>query len=95
MPGNKSNLSTVDGQQAAAAAATVAKRNEDNATVVAQSTVATMHREQQALIAIMATTSKTLDEARACKCAATIAWDNSSPPRTSARRYPRDCASLG
>jgi hypothetical protein len=49
MPGSNFNLSVVDGQPAAAAS--TAKRKEDDAAAAAQATAATMHREQEALIA--------------------------------------------
>jgi hypothetical protein len=67
MPDSNSNLSTVDGQQATAAtvAATTtvaAKRKEDDTAAVAQAVAATVHREQEALIAAVAATCKTLEE---------------------------------
>jgi hypothetical protein len=60
--GSNYNISTVDDQQAAAAAA---KRKEDHTTVVAQATAATVHREQEALVAAMVAACKTLEKARA------------------------------
>jgi hypothetical protein len=73
MPGSTSNLS-VDEQHAAATTAT-AKRKEEEATVVAQAITATKHREQEPLIAAVATTCKTLDEARACERAIALTWE--------------------
>jgi hypothetical protein len=73
MPGNTSNLS-VDEQQAAATTA-AAKRKEEDATVVAHAITATKHREQEPLVAAMAATCKTLDEARACEHAIALAWE--------------------
>jgi hypothetical protein len=69
MSGNTSNLS-VDEQQAAAT-----KRKEDDTAAVAQAAAATAHREQEALVAAVAATRKTLDEARACERAAALAWE--------------------
>jgi hypothetical protein len=54
MSGNNSNLSTVDGQQAA-----VTKMKEDNTVPAAQAAVATAHREHEALIAVVAAARKT------------------------------------
>jgi hypothetical protein len=71
MSGSNSNLSTVDRQEAAKAA----KRKEDDTTVVAQAASAPMHREQEALIAAVAATHKTLDEAWAHECAAALTWE--------------------
>jgi hypothetical protein len=70
MPGSTSNLS-VDEQQVAAAA----KRKEDDAAAVAQAAAATVHREQEALVAIVAAARKTLDEARARERAAALTWE--------------------
>jgi hypothetical protein len=36
---------------------------------------ASTHREQEALVAAVATARKTLDEAQARECAATLAWE--------------------
>jgi hypothetical protein len=60
MSGSNSNLSTIDGQQTA-----VAKTKEDDTVPAAQAAVATAHREQEALIAVVAAARKTPDEARA------------------------------
>jgi hypothetical protein len=68
MSGSTSNLS-FDEQQAAAA-----KRKEDDAAAVAQAAAATAHREQEALIATVATARKTLDEAKAREHVAALAW---------------------
>jgi hypothetical protein len=70
MPGSNSNLSTIDEQQAAAAAA---MRKEDDAAAVAQAVAATLHREQEALVAAVPVAHKTLDEAR--ERAAALAWE--------------------
>jgi hypothetical protein len=70
MPDSNSNLSTVDGQQAVDAA----KSKEDD-TAAAQATAATTHREQETLVAVVAATRKTLDEAWALERAATLAWE--------------------
>jgi hypothetical protein len=74
MPSSTYNLS-VDEQQATVGAATAAKRKEDDATVAAQDVVATAHREQEAFVAVVAAARKTLDEARAHKHAAALAWE--------------------
>jgi hypothetical protein len=71
MPCSNSNLSIIDGEEAA----TTAKRKEDDAGAVAQTVAATAHREQEALIAVVAATSKTLEAARACECAAALTWE--------------------
>jgi hypothetical protein len=65
-------LSTMDGQQAATAAAAAAKRKEDDVAVVAPALAATVHREQEALVAAA---RKTLDEAQAHEHTATLAWE--------------------
>jgi hypothetical protein len=41
----------------------------------AQAAAATAHREQEALVAAVAAARKTLDEAQARECAATLAWE--------------------
>jgi hypothetical protein len=76
MSGITSNLS-INKQQVAvvAAAATAAKRKEDDVAAAAQAVVATVHREKEALIAVVAAARKTLDEARACERAAALAWE--------------------
>jgi hypothetical protein len=71
MPGSNSNLSTIDGQHATAAAV---KRKDDTAAT-AQPTTATAHREQEALVAVVAAARKTLDEARARERDAALAWE--------------------
>jgi hypothetical protein len=75
MSGSTSNLSVNEQQAAAtvAAAATAAKRKEDDAAAAAQA--ATAHREQEALVAAVATAHKTLDEARSRERAAALAWE--------------------
>jgi hypothetical protein len=69
MTGSTSNLS-VDEQQVAAA-----KRKEDNVVAMAQAAAATAYREHEAHVAVVAAARKTLDEARACEHAATLAWE--------------------
>jgi hypothetical protein len=65
----------------AATAATITKRKEDDATAVAQATAtasadaATVHREQEALIAVVVAACKTLDEARARERIVALAWE--------------------
>jgi hypothetical protein len=71
MSSSSSNLS-VDEQQAAAVAA---KRKEDDATVAAQAVVAIVHREQEALVAVVAVARKTLDEARVRERVTALAWE--------------------
>jgi hypothetical protein len=61
----------VDEQQVAVA--TSAKRKEEDVVTVAQATAATAHREQEALIATVAATRKTLDEAQTRERAAALA----------------------
>jgi hypothetical protein len=73
MSGSTSNLSVDEQQVAAAVAATAAKRKEDDAA--AQAAAATAHREKEALVAAVAATCKTLDEARARERAAALAWE--------------------
>jgi hypothetical protein len=51
-------------------------REQDDAAAAAQVTAATTHQEQEALITTAATARKTLDEARACERATTLAWEN-------------------
>jgi hypothetical protein len=65
MPKSTSNLS-VDEQQATVAAATVAER---------KVAVATTHREQEALVIVVATTRKTLDETRARERTTALTWE--------------------
>jgi hypothetical protein len=84
MSGNTSNLS-VDEQQAAAAA----KRKEDDTAVAAQAAAATAHREQEALVATVAATRKTLDEAWACERVAALTWEKE---KTSARHLKQQLA---
>jgi hypothetical protein len=74
MPGNNSNLSTIDRQQVTAAA--TAKKKEDDATTAAQATAATAHWGQEALIAVVPATHKILDEAQTRKRAAALTWEN-------------------
>jgi hypothetical protein len=76
MPGSTSNLS-IDEQQAMIADAAVAatKMKEDDVAATAQAAAATAHQEQEALVAVMATARKTLDEARARELAVTLAWE--------------------
>jgi hypothetical protein len=71
MPGSTSNLS-IDEQHTSATAD--AKRKEDDAAAAAQATAATAHREQEALITVVATARKTLDEAQASERVAALAW---------------------
>jgi hypothetical protein len=72
MLGSNSNLSTIDEQQVAAAAAI---RKEDDAAAVAQAVAATLHREQEALVAAVPVAHKTLDESRARERAAALTWE--------------------
>jgi hypothetical protein len=74
MPGNNSNLSTVDMQQATTAT-TTANRKEEDAVAAAHAAIAIAHREQEALIAAMATTCRTLDEAWAHERTAALTWE--------------------
>jgi hypothetical protein len=71
MSGNSSTLS-VDEQQATIV---TTKRKEDNAAATAQAVAAIAHREQEALIAIVAAARKTLDETRMCERVAALAWE--------------------
>jgi hypothetical protein len=71
MPDINSNLSNIDGQQTATVAA---KRKEDNTAAAAQAVAATAHQEQEALVAVVATARKTLDEARVHERAAALVW---------------------
>jgi hypothetical protein len=72
MSSSISHLS-INEQQATAVSA---KRKKDDTAVMAQATTATAHREYEALVAAVATTRTTLDEARAYERATTLAWEN-------------------
>jgi hypothetical protein len=72
MPSSNSNLSTVDGQHATVVSA---KRKGDDVAVAAQVATATSHREQEALVAVVAAARKTLDETRARERATVLAWE--------------------
>jgi hypothetical protein len=70
IPGSTSNLS-VNEQQVT----TAAKRKEEDAAAVAQATVATAQREQEALVAAVSAAHKTLNEARKREYVAVLAWE--------------------
>jgi hypothetical protein len=72
MPSSNSNISTVDGQQATVVSA---KRKGDDVATVAQVVAATSHREQEALVAVVAAARKTLDKTRARERVAVLAWE--------------------
>jgi hypothetical protein len=72
--GSNCTLSTIDGQQVVAATA-AAKRKEDDAMNVAQATTTTVHQEHEALVAAVAATCKTLDEARIRERVAALTWE--------------------
>jgi hypothetical protein len=72
MPSSTSNLSVNDQHVVVAA-----KRKEDDVTAAAQAAVATVHWEQEALIAAVGAARKTLDEAQAQahQCTAVLTWE--------------------
>jgi hypothetical protein len=71
MPGSNSNLSATNGQQTTA----IAKGKEENFTAAAQAATAITDREQEALVAVVATAHKTLDEAWAHECIVALSWE--------------------